>query len=74
MTKEEQAVIKKWFNTEFRDAVVNDMKRLEEAILVLKVGHDKGDDPLKCIGVSIASFVGGVIKGSVPITVDTDMN
>lgn len=74
MTKEEKAVIEKWLNTEFRDAVVNDRKRLEEAIHVLKVGHDKGEDPRVCIGIAISAFVRGFVHGDLPITVDPNMN
>lgn len=63
-----------WLEGDFRRACVNDVHRLAESIVMLKVGRDRGDNPDQCMGLAIASFVLGLIAKTTPITVPVDNN
>ena len=74
MTATEKAILVRWMDTEFRDAVVNDRKRIEESLWMLKVGIEKNKDHYDVMRAAIASFVKGLILGETPVTVPTDNN
>ncbi len=73
VTPPEIETLTDWLEGEFRAACANDVKRLTESLLMLKVGKDQGDSP-DAMGRAIASFVKGLILGDQPVTVPTENN
>ncbi len=57
-----RAAVLHWFENEFREAVT-DPDRVRLATDVIKAGRDKGDPAVTILGVTIASFVGGLVYG-----------
>lgn len=74
MTQSEREVLIKWLEGPFKKACNEDVKRLQEAIWMLKIGHDTGDSAIDSMSVAIAAFVEGLIRGTTPITVTPDSN
>ena len=74
MNDDKMKVLHDWLEGDFKTACVNDIPRLAESIVMLKVGRDRGDSPEKCIGLAIASFVYGLINKTKPITVPVENN
>ncbi len=50
-----------WLEHEFKPAVNDDALLTAQATTLLKIGHEKGDSPTKCVRVAIASFVAHLI-------------
>ena len=57
-----EGALRHWLNNEF-DTAIQDDKRVEvEALRMVKVGQERGDDPHTIMRVAIASFVVGIIE------------
>lgn len=63
-----------WLEGDFKHAVTSDVMRLREALLMLRVGIDKGDTPETNLGIAIACFVRGLINKTRPLTVPVENN
>lgn len=52
-----EGALRHWMEHEFKDAVNDDARVEKNAARMIKVGHERGDDPMMCIRAAIASFV-----------------
>lgn len=69
-----KAELRHWLDNDFRHACASEKQRLNESLLMLKVGLEAGDVPEEVMARSIASFVKGLILGEQPITVPIENN
>lgn len=53
--------LRDWLEHEFKTAVNDDAIVTEQASTMLKIGHEKGDSPTKCIRMGLAGFVSHLI-------------
>lgn len=75
MTDDEKTkVLQEWLDGDFRNACVNDVMRLRESMMLIRVGMDSGKTPEKIMGIAIASFVAGLIHKTRPLTVPVENN
>jgi len=67
-------VLREWLEGEFKEAITSDTKRLLESLWMMKISVETGDSAEMTMGIAIASFVGGLIEGQVPITIPIENN
>ena len=56
MKSQREIILRSWLETEFKRAVFDDEK-IRMFAAMLKVGHDKGDDPMHILRVCLSAFV-----------------
>lgn len=60
MKTQRELILRSWLENEFKSAVLDDEK-IRMFAAMLKVGRDKGDEPMHIIRIALAGFVGDLI-------------